>query len=215
MVLGVFSKFFGRGEVSEGEGEDEDKLVERRSRELVSFVAHSAFHIFKDGEFRQQFDFSKQGRTEQDRLFNEFTLSAFCLLLFILEDASAWGREERVFFWQRVRQGIIKNFLDWFKEIGVPSKYISLWRKVIDMRHKEYKEDLPKMYEASGEADPEFIKSNNERYKESYVRLMTIAIGALHHLRRGKTSPQDPFFKELRVWLEVLNTQLEKKIFLR
>lgn len=205
-MLEFFSKFFRREKLSEA------KLIKRTSRELMDLVAKSAFRVFRDEEFRRQFNFSKIEQVEQDRLFNELEVTALCLLLFVLEEAEEWVRTERIIFWQRVRQRIVKDFLGWLRELKIAPQYISLWKKVIEMRYKEYKEWLPKIYQGAGIADPKFIESTDERRKTTYTRFMTIAIGAIHHLRRGETNPKDPFFKEVRTWLEVLNHQLEEKI---
>jgi len=121
-------------------------------------------------------------------------------------------REEKISFWQEIHKRIVNDFLNWLKELKIPSQYIDLWRKVIEMRYEEYKEWFPKIYQGAGITDSKFIESNDERRKAGYVRIMTVAIGAIHHLRRSKTDPKDPFFKELRTWLEVLNYQLEGKI---
>lgn len=187
-------------------------MIKKTSQGLIKFVSQSAFKVFKDDEFRKQFNFLKIEKMEQDRLFNELTVSAICLLLFVLEDWVKWLNVEKANFWQKVREGIVKDFLNWLKELKIAQEYIDLWEKVIEMRYQEYKERLPKIYQGVGMADPKFIESNDEQRKAGYVRFMTIAIGAIHHLRRGKTNPKDPFFKELRTWLEVLNSQLEEKI---
>lgn len=205
-MFDLFFEFFGKEK-------DEEWLAKRTSQKLINFVVHSAFRVYKDEEFRDQFNFFSLDKVEQDRLFNELEITALCFLLFILDSANEWARFEKVIFWQKVRQRVIKDFLNWLKELKIPSQHTLLWRKVIKMRYNEYREDWPKIYQVAGLADPKFIKSNKERRKKGYVRIMTIAIGALYHLRRGKTSPKDAFFKELRTWLEVLNSQLEEKIY--
>lgn len=205
-MLKLFSKFFAPRKISE------EELIKETSKELVNFVINSAFKIFKDEEFRKQFNFLEQEKIEQDRLFNELSLTSICLLLLLLDTASDWWQNEKRYFWQKVKSRIAKRFQEWLKELGISQKYVSLWEKLIKMRYNEYKKNLPKLYQASGMVDPEFIKSDDERRKVGYARFMAVSIGAIHHLRKGEANPKDPFFKELRTWLEVLNSQLEEKI---
>lgn len=205
-MLKLFFKFFAPRKISE------EELIKETSKELVNFVVSSAFKVFKDEEFRKQFNFSEQENIEQDRLFNELSLTSICLLLLLLDTASDWWQNEKRYFWQKVKSRIAERFQEWLKELGISQKYVSFWGKLIKMRYNEYKRDLPKLYQASGIVDPEFIKSDDERRKVGYVRFMAVSIGAIHHLRKGKANPKDPFFKELRTWLEVLNSQLEEKI---
>lgn len=203
--LGLIESIFNFGKLKAGESVDEI------SQRLVNFVLKSAFEVFKDEEFRRCFDFVRQKQEEQNRLFNELGVTSLCLLLLVLEDVP-WRNQEKIHFWREVRQRTPKMFQDWLKELGLPRPYVSLWGELIQMRYKEYQRDRRQVRQELEKYDQEFANFDIEAAKSAYVRFMAVAIGAIHHLRRGKTSPKDPFFRHLQTWLGVLNSLLEKEI---
>ena len=188
-----------------------EESVDDISHRLVKFVLDSAFEVFKDDEFRRYFDFNRQKNEEQDRLFNELSLTGLCLLLLTLDDIVS-RTYDKIRFWREVRQRTPKMFQSWLKEIGVPRKNISIWSKLIMARCEEYQKDQIEIRREMERHDKEFSAYDNEAAKETYVRFMAIAIGAIHHLRQNKVNPSDPFFSHLRTWLGILNIKLEKEI---
>jgi hypothetical protein len=188
-----------------------DESVDKVSKRLVDFVLKSAFEVFKDEEFRRYFDFSRQKQEEQDRLFNELGLTAFSLLLLILDEAPSRS-QEKIRFWQQVRQRVPEMFQEWLKRIGTPRQYVLLWGQLIKKRYEEYRQDQREVRRELERYNQEFANFDIEAAKSAYIRFMAVAIGAIHHLRRNKTNPKDPFFKHLQTWLGILNSRLEREI---
>lgn len=194
--------------------EESEELVKETSHSLVVSALNSAHKVFLDRKFREFFDFEKQKQVEQDRLFNELSVTALCLLLFILEDIAVRKKDDvDRYFLEQVRQQIPYVFQDWLLKIGVPKKFASMWAGLIDMRYEEYQKNQQEFKQEMQKRNKVFQKEKSEMAKDAYVRFQSIAIDAIHHLRRGKTNPKDPFYKHLLTWLGVLNIQLEKKIY--
>lgn len=188
-----------------------EESAEEASRRLVNFTLKSAFEVFKDEEFRRYFDFFRQKREEQDRLFNELGLTGLCLLLFTLDDIYLMSRD-RIHFWREVRQKTSEMFKSWLRDLSISSQYVSFWARLIDKRYEEYQKDQREVRRELERHDKEFVQNDDEAAKSAYVRFVAIAIGAIHHLRKGKVSARDPFFSHLKTWLGILNIQLEKEI---
>ena len=192
-------------------GPKTEESADETSRRLIDFVLKSVFEVFKDEEFRRYFNFFRQREEEQDRLFNELGVTGLCLLLFALDDIYLKSHD-KIHFWREVRQKTPQMFQGWLKELGIHRKHISPWGKLIKMRYQEYQIDRKEVRQELEKHDKEFSAYEGEAAKSAYVRFMAVAIGAIHHLRRGKTNPKDPFFSHLRTWLSILDIQLEKEI---
>jgi len=171
--------------------------IEKIAEKVVKKNTHSAFRIFKDEDIRKLLNFSKINQTEQDRIFNEFVVIGLSLAILTAETISKINEEKNNSF-RKLKDEIFIYYPDWLKELGVEKQYCDIWRKLIEMRCDEYQKDFEK-YQAHL---PDFRKVN--------PWISIVAIGGLHHLRRGKTSPEDPLFKHLLAWLKLLANDTEK-----
>ena len=175
--------------------------VEKAAAKIVKKIANSAFHVFKDEEIREMLNFSKIGQTEQDRIFNEFVATGLSLAILMAETIFRLNEEKRDSF-RKLKDEIFIYYPNWLKELGVEEEYCDIWRKLIKMRCEEYQKDFE---EYQGHLpDP----------KKANPWVSVVAIGGLHQLRRGKTSPEDPLFKHLLAWLKFLANDIEK-LFLK
>lgn len=175
--------------------------VERIAKKTVKKIAKSAFRVFKDEEIRRVLDFSKIEEIERDRIFNELVVTGLSLAILMAETISEINKERRNSF-RKLQEEIFVYYPNWLKELGVEERYCDIWIKLIKMRCNEYRNDF-KNYQ-NDFPDPQ--KAN--------PWISVVAIGGLHHLRRGTTSPQDPLFKHLLAWLKFLANDIEK-IFLK
>jgi hypothetical protein len=190
---------------------DPEKLADKTSQDLVLFALNSAFKVFRDNEFRSFFNYTKQPRAEQDRLFNELGLTSICLLLFAIEDISYLNDEER-YFWQNVKEKIPIFFEGWLLNLGIDKKHINIWSSLIEKRCKEYQRCQVKYRQIKNSYDKDFANDENERLKDFYIRYQAVSIGSLFHFRKKGTDIKDPLLKYLKTWLSVLNGQIEKKV---
>lgn len=175
--------------------------IEKVAKKVVENIANSSFRIFKDEDIRKMLDFSKIAQTEQDRIFNEFVVTGLSLAILIAETISELSEEKSNSF-RKLRGGLIDYYPSWLKELGVEEQYCGIWRKLIQMRCDEYRKDFKECQDHL--PDP----------KKANPWVSIVAIGGLHHLRRGKTSPEDFLFKHLLAWLKFLADDIEK-VFLK
>ena len=187
-----------------------DKNPKKLAEKLVRMVCHSAFGFFKDEEVRKMLNFSSLEQGERDRIFNELELSGLCLIMFMVEDRADLIEKEKE-LWIKTKEEIPRSFIRWLSDLGIEKHYLNLWKKLIEMRYKEYKKDQPKIksimmqeLEESSDIDPLFL--------DVYTLVQSVSMGSLFHIRRGKTSIKDPLYKHLRIWLLSLFVKIENKM---
>jgi len=146
-------------------------------------------------------NFSKIDQIEQDRMFNEFVVTGLSLAILMSETISQLNEEKSNSF-KKFKDEMFIYYPDWLKELGVEEKYCEIWRKLIEMRCDEYRKDF------------EEYQGRPPNPKKVNPWVSVVAIGGLHHLRRGKTSPEDSLFKHLLAWLKFLANDVEK-LFLK
>ncbi len=172
--------------------------VERVSGRLLSQVTHAAWDIFRSPELRRLMTFEKIDQTEQDRIFNELVVCGLTLVLLSLETVTRMVEDDAKVFTQSLRQDLSIAYARQLGQLGIAKKYQRLWNRLVEMRCDEYREDWLE-YRAQL-PDPE--------HANPWPKV--IAIGGLHHLRRGKTSPQDPMFSQLIAWIHRLDAAVTK-----
>lgn len=171
--------------------------IEKIAAKVVQKIARSSFQIFKDEDIRKMLNFSKIDQTEQDRIFNEFVVTGLSLAILMAETISELNEEKNNSF-LKLKSNLSNYYPNWLKELGVEEQYCDIWRKLIGMRRNEYRKDFEKCQNHL--PDP----------KKANPWVSVVAIGGFHHLRRGKTSPEDPLFKHLLAWLKFLAEDTEK-----
>ena len=176
---------------------------------LMLLALRSAYNIFRDRKFRKIINFEKQDEEEQNRLFNELAVTAVVLLKMILEDDIPRIPLKRREFWQEVDSQLIKHFHSWLGDIGIPDRYLKIWKKLFQLRINEFKEN-------EGEARhvwlEELLASQNEALNDATVRVGAISVSAWMHLRRQKPPENDKLRDYAKNWIISLNNQLAKRI---
>src|SRR3989339_733602 len=122
MFKNVFKKFWDY---------NPEKDIEEVSVKLVKLVLNSAFNVFCDRQFRQNFRFNDMTRGQKDKIYNELSIAALCFLMFFVEDLSEY-RSEEIYFWQNVRGKIPEAFKNWLHKLRVGEKSIDHWKKLLD-----------------------------------------------------------------------------------
>lgn len=194
-----------------GYNEDPEKYAEEISEKLIKFVIKSALRVFKDGEFRRNFNFAILKGKETDRLYNELSITAIVLLMLTLDDV-AQRKGEEVYFWREVREKIPQVFKNWLLKLGLTNNIASTWIKAIDSRYEEYQGHQREYRHIMEEKNKYFAKIKNEAAKDSYVRFQTVALGSFPHIKKERYRNYKPSIKYLKNWLAVLNKQIESRI---
>jgi len=177
---------------------------------LVQVVCYSSFEIFKAQEFRELTGFEGLDQTEQDRLFNELEVTGICLLLFLLDDYIELVKNDdddpvkkQVFI--SVRDAVKPEFLKILKGLDIEQKHLDTWGKLIDLRFKEYKKDIPEIEKA--------FRQMGENFKTPKIKLLErrtqiMAAGGHTHICRGRTDSRDKLYLQIRRWLAGLDNKL-------
>lgn len=175
--------------------------LDKTTQWVIKETTHSALQIFQQSEFRALLYFEKLKKNEQDRIFNELTVSALVLMLLMLstlESIIQEGNHKNFIYILRAR--IPKEYADILRKSGISEKNISLWEKLIAMRYDEYQKE----YSENREQLPK-IEENNPW-------TVVVAVGCMANLRRGKLLPHDPLSQKLLGWMKSLAATLEKHI---
>jgi len=174
------------------------KLLAESSKGLAQYVASASFEFWQRKDFRLYVDFNNISQTEQDRIFNELEISLLGLYILHLEQASMSTKEEQRMVFNALLKDLTPAFLQVLANAGVEEKFINQWDYLINMRLKEYREDLNIALKESSSWE-EFKKE--KEFHPSWARIETITIDCLSHIRRGKVEKDDPLWKLLRKWL--------------
>lgn len=187
-----------------------EELVRYTADSLVQSAWHHAFKLFRNREFRKLLNFNNLEQVEQDRIFNELTVTAVLLIMFILEAPDLRVPDDLKDYFQFLKDEIPKAHIAALKELGVEEEYLKTWHKLIDLRYEEYRKDKLGMREAAMELESQEGPLTIEGLRDIQILLpaQTLAIGALSHIRRGKLDENDPLFKILLKWVGKLFLQI-------
>lgn len=181
------------------------RMLHESGKGIAQLAANSAFEFWQRKDFRLYVDFPHLSQTEQDRMFNEFEVSVLGLFYLQLEGAMAETDKDYAVVLRIIRDEMVDGFLEIMSEAGVEKRYVKQWKVLIDMRLKEYQEDLKLAKKESSKWD-EF--KGDEDARMVWARIETITIDCLSHIRRGDVKEGDPLWKLIRKWLVTLDTQL-------
>ena len=173
------------------------ELLAESSKNLAQYVASSSFDFWQRKDFRLFIDFNNISQTEQDRIFNELELSIIGLFVLKFEHALLTAKEEQKIVLSALKKDFGSGFMQLLADSGVEKEFIDQWDYLIGMRLKEYREDLKIALKES--ASWEELKGDEET-RIAWVRIETITIDCLSHIRRGKVEKDDPLWKLLRKW---------------
>lgn len=181
------------------------KILSLSSQNLAEFIASSAFEFWQRKDFRLFIDFNNISQTEQDRIFNELEISLLGLFILHIEQALKVVKNEQKIVLNVLLKDLDSGFLQVLSNAGVEAKFIDQWRILIDMRLKEYREDLKTAIKMSL-SWKEF--KNDEDIRPAWTRIETITIDCLTHVRRGDVKEGDPLWKLLRKWFITMDATL-------
>jgi hypothetical protein len=172
---------------------------------LVRLVSDSAFKIFTDKQFRESINFEKEKQEEQDRIWNEITVTGLLFLLAFLDDYLKTDDSDRRPFWAEVRNEIVPEFIKWLEELKIPDEFVKIWKKLIDLRMEEFKD---RRQITLGMLEKELLDNDAPEFRNAFIRLHTLAISGSMHIARGNDQKIILLKKHLNAWLGVLNLKL-------
>lgn len=184
---------------------------EDEATQLIELVNSSAYQVFLDKRFRELVGLNEQAEEEQNRIFNELVVTGLVFLLFFIEDRTSFIKNSRKEFWKNVSEKIPEAMVGGLAKMGIPREYVSLWKKLLKKRTKEYSEKR-KITEDVWREDFSKIRKS-EKNKSNILRIETISISSLVHIIKNERQENEKFLlNHLKAWLYGLNQNLEKKV---
>jgi hypothetical protein len=174
--------------------------MESKARKAVLFGANQALRFFQDDRFRELINFAKHDEEEQNRFFNELTVTNLILLMLLVDQSiKEVSNEDKKEYLKALREAVPKYFKTFIGRIGIPKEFATIWNKLIDLRYDEYVNE-------TNEVRAAFLGQKNKELQEYAMdyRLMifqSIALGLYSHLMRGKIKPGDSLYKYIQPYL--------------
>lgn len=174
-----------------------DHMAKETAAALGQAASRSAFQLFQDEQFRQLAGFEQLRQVEQDRIFNELVVAYLVLIMLILEAPDLRVATEFRDFLSRLNRKIPKAHLDYLRESGVKAKHLRDWKKLINLRYKEYARDRHDVRAAAMqiESSEKGLNLDDLSKIQMLVPVQAVAIGCHHHICRGETEGRDDLFK--------------------
>lgn len=181
------------------------KLLTSAANELVRGIANQAFKMWEREDFRMYTNFKNIPISDQDRIYNELQVSLIGLYILNFEQAILDSDDEKKKVLSALQNDLTPAYLNLFAELGMEKKFIKQWKNLIDLRVGEYKGDLQIALSESVSMS-EF--KDEEALRKIWIRIETITIACLSHIRKGKIAEDDPLWQLLRKWFISMDTQL-------
>ncbi|UCD80967.1 MAG: hypothetical protein JSW26_05935 [Desulfobacterales bacterium] len=174
-----------------------DQMAEETAAALVQAAGSSAFQLFKDKQFRSLARFEQLSQTEQDRIFNELVVASVVLIMLVLEAPDLRVAGEFRDYLSDLNKKISKAHIDYLRNLGVETKHLRVWEKLIAMRYKEYARDRHDVRAAAMQIESSEKKMDLDDLSkiQMLVPVQAVAIGCHHHVCRGDTKGRDDLFK--------------------
>jgi hypothetical protein len=172
-------------------------MAEATAAGLSQAAASASFQLFKDKHFRKLAGFDRLSQTEQDRIFNELVVANLVLIMLVFDAPDLRVADESRDYLTGVKKRIPKAYVQNLKDLGIETKYLRDWEKLIDMRYEEYARDRHDVRAAAMELESKERSLNMDALSkiQVLVPVQAVAIGCHHHVCRGETKGKDDLFK--------------------
>jgi hypothetical protein len=174
-----------------------DQMADATAAALAQAAAGSAFHLFRDRQFRRFAALEQLSQVEQDRIFNELVVAWVVLIMLVLEAPDLRVARELRDDLSDLHKRIPKAHIEHLRSLGVEAKHLRDWEKLIDMRYEEYARDRHDVRAAAMqiESSEKALDLDDLSKIQMLVPVQTVAIGCHHHICRGNTEGRDELFK--------------------
>jgi hypothetical protein len=173
------------------------QMADATAAALVQGAAGSAFRLFEDQQFRRLAGFEQLSRAEQDRIFNELVVAYVVLIMLALEAPDLQVASEFRDYLAGLNRRIPKAHVDHLRNLGVETRHLPDWEKLITMRYDEYARDRHDVRAAAMQIESSQKRLDLEGLSkiQMLVPVQAVAIGCHHHVCRGNTEGHDELFK--------------------
>ena len=176
-----------------------------------------SYSLWKGSKFREATGFSGLSNKEQDKIFNDLEITALIYTLLFLEDRASKKNDKDDVVYLNIGEYIISAFLELMVGAQVSNTQLKLWRKLIELRQREYRKNVDYTMKESREWG--VFEPGDKLLHQVWGRILALSLGTLKHIKHdSKASIKDPLWPVLRRWLvglEVELTQIFKDTDLR
>jgi hypothetical protein len=174
-----------------------DQVTDATAAGVSQAASVAAFRLFKDTQFRKLAGFERLGQTEQDRIFNELVAANLVLFMLVFEAPDLRVPDEFKSYLAGLNKKIPQAYVKSLRDLGVESKHLRDWEKLIDMRYEEYARDRHDVRAAAMEIESKDRSLDMKALAQiqMLVPVQAVAIGCHDHICRGKTKGRDDLFK--------------------
>jgi hypothetical protein len=174
-----------------------EQMVDATAASLAQAAASSAYQLFSGREFRRLARFERLSQAEHDRIFNELVIAFLVLIMLLLEAPDLRVADHIHEYLTGLNKRISKAYLDQLTALGVESKHLADWEKLIGMRYEQYARDKHEVRAAALQ-----IESSKKRLDldglskiQMLVPVQAVAIGCHQHVCRNDSKGRDELFK--------------------
>jgi hypothetical protein len=174
-----------------------DQRTDATAAGVAQAASIAAFRLFKDRPFRKLAGFERLGQTEQDRIFNELVAANLVLFMLVFEAPDLRVPDEFKRYLAGLNTKIPQAYVKSLRDLGVESKHLQDWEKLIAMRYEEYARGRHDVRAAAMELESKdrSLDMNALAQIQMLVPVQAAAIGCHDHICRGKTKGRDDLFK--------------------
>ncbi len=174
-----------------------DQMADATAAGLCQAAASSAFHLFSEEPFRKLAGFDRLSQTDQDRVFNELVVGTLVLIMLVFDAPDLRVADEYRQYLAGLNKRIPHAYVQSLRDLGVESRHLQDWEKLIAMRYEEYARDRHDVRAAAMELESKEGSLNMDTLSKIHMLLpvQTVAIGCHHHICLGETAGKDTLFK--------------------
>ncbi len=173
-----------------------EELAEATAMAMDQSASQFAHAMYWHKDFQKLARLSALSQVEQDRIFNELVVACIVLLMLCFEAPDLTVSDEMKQYFKELSTIMPKAHVKYLEGLGIKSKHLKEWKKLIEMRFDEYARDRHDVRAAAMQYEGK--KRDLELTDLSKIQLMVplqaAAIGTHHHICRSKTDGRDELF---------------------
>jgi len=174
-----------------------EEVTAETARALDLAAAHYAHAMYWHKDFQRLAGLDGLSQGEQDRIFNELVLGCIALIMLSFEAPDLRIASDMKGLFGEIRDALPGAHVRYLREVGVESRHLKDWEKLIGMRFEEYARDRHGVRAAAMqlESREKALEVGDLSKIQLMVPLQAVAIGMHSHICRGKTDGSDDLFK--------------------
>ncbi len=174
--------------------------IEAKARDLVLYGSNQALFEFQNQKFHGLIKFDQQTEEDQNRLFNELTVTNIVLIMLLIDQKIRESNDSiKTEYYKELRKGIPEFYSAFIRRINIPENLAVIWDMLVIKRFDQYEQD---MIAIRGE----FMNQNDKTFQivsqdNNLLIFQATVLGMYEHLVKGQVVKGDPLYKHLQEYL--------------